>query len=148
MVAVAYTDCSYSMEHRIGACGWVILVDGNMKSHKVILVGNLGTSQEGELFSVVQALQECFLINGVKSIVANTDCQAVVTASNRKTKKHRMPKKYNELLETLEMIREYGIGVTITHVKAHCQNTMNNLIDKSSRKQLHNFIKTTNQDNE
>lgn len=133
MVVLAYTDASYNPHINVAACGFCVLANGKMIKHEVTLVEGLGNSTEAEIFSVVLALQYAFLVKSVDSIFINTDCKTIVDMKNKKTLAL-------ELYETLEIIKEHKIGVTIQHVRAHGTNRMNNKVDRSCNKSLKQFI--------
>jgi ribonuclease HI len=135
MTVIAYTDASHCHITGVSACGFVVLVDGHIIKHEVLLIHGLDGSQAAELYSIVHAPQYCFMLDGVRSIRLKTDCQTVVNRVKRK-------KKYQELNDTIEMIQEYGIFVSVSFVKSHSKCEMNNLVDNSSRKQLREYLKT------
>lgn len=137
MTVVVYTDASYCERSDIAACGYVILVDGKMKKHDILFVRGLKKPSNAEIFSIVQALQYSFLINGVKSITVNTDHKPTVTRRKKKLI-------FKELDDTVELIREYSISVQFFHVKGHSNNYYNNLVDESCNQNLKSFLKNTN----
>lgn len=140
MELIVYTDASYCFHSDIAACGFVVVKDREIIKHEVIMVAGLKTPTNAEIFSIVSALQYSFLVVGVKGINLNTDCKPIVTARKKR-------KKFLEMYDTIDIIREYGIGVTINFVKGHSNNWYNNLIDKSCITQLRKYIKQNNEKN-
>lgn len=135
MIVVAYTDASHCHKNNVSACGYCVLVNGKMVKHEVTLVGGLRVSDQAEAYAVTAALQYAFLIQGVKSITINTDWRTVTTM-----KEWRLKKYFTELYDTIEIIREHRIGLTLTYVRGHSNNELNNLVDKSCLKTLRQFI--------
>jgi ribonuclease HI len=140
MTAVAYTDASYSSEKDISACGYVVLVDGKVINHEVLLVEGLKTPTNAEIFAVIKAAEYCFMINGVKNITINTDCKTII--SRKRSRRHHM-----DLDETIAMIKEEGIGLNLVHVRGHKGNYFNNLVDESCLQNLRAYINSKQHEN-
>jgi len=109
------------------------------------MLGDVKSINPCEYTSVIHSLYYTFLMDGVKKIDIHTDRIDIVQCGRNK-KRLRMPRFVAELLETLEIVREYEVEVQIHHVKAHSGDKMNDFIDRSSRKELRKYLK--NQNNE
>jgi len=140
MTVVCYTDASYRKEYDIAACGYCVLVKGKMIKHEVLLVSEIGGPGQAEVYSIVQAAQFAFMMEGVKKILIHTDYKSAVDRKNR----HRMNKKcerYKELKETIEMITDFGVQIELFFVKGHSTCKHNNIVDKGCRHNLRKYIK-------
>lgn len=144
MTAVVYTDASHSLKAKTAACGFVVLVDNKIVKHAVTLVGNCLISGDAEMFSIVQALQYCFLLNGVLKIIVHTDYETAVKFKGKSKRSRRFPFS-QELKYTINIIRDHGIILEFNKVKAHADDKYNNLIDQSSRAELRKYLKSNAQ---
>lgn len=134
MTAVVYTDASYCHKSDVGACGFIVILNGKMIKHEVELVSGLKTPTNAEIHAIVSGIQYAFLIKNVRSITVNTDCKTTVV--NRKGRKQ-----YKELNETIQIIKEARIGFSIFYVRGHSENRFNNIIDQSCNASLRKYLK-------
>lgn len=141
-----YTDASYSMEHKIAACGYV-LIEGRRKvlSHKVCLVENVKCNNHAEIFAAYLSLHDAINLKGIKRINLLTDNYCVIMAINNLGDvtgvKH--PEYYTELIEVLEIFNMCNIVVKAIKVKAHSDNENNNKVDISARTELRKHLNST-----
>ena len=133
MTVVCYTDASYRKDFDIAACGYCVLVGAKMIKHEVVLVSDIGSPANAEIYAIVQAAQFAFMINGVESIIIYTDYKAAVDGK-------KSGNKYKELRETIKMVLEYGIKIELVFVKGHSTNKHNNLVDQTCRFNLRKYI--------
>lgn len=133
MTAIAYTDASFDHRLDIATCGFVVIAKNKELTRQVHIVGEIGTIQNAEIYSVVQAIQYCFLIKNIDTIVIKTDHIAIITRKKKSIS-------YQELDETIEMCKESGIEVVISHVRAHNGNRYNTIIDGCCNKALKKYI--------
>lgn len=139
MNALAYTDASHCHITGLSACSFAVLVDGRMIKHEVVLIANCNRSGDAEVYAACLALQYSFLLPGVKRIQLNTDYLPLTWI--RRTRRDKKHQNTAEFLDTLEIIQDHGIVLSISHVKAHGNDKINNLVDKSSRTQLRKYLK-------
>lgn len=142
MTVVVYTDASYCSQTDVAACGYLILSNGRPIKHEVIFVSGLKTPTNAELFAVVSATQFSFLIKNVKNIIVNTDCKTLLHCRLHKTKKGRVD--VSELVETIEIVKEYGVGFSMFFVRGHGGNKWNNKVDISCNLNLRTFLNKQN----
>ena len=132
MTAIVYTDASFKYPDKVAASGHIILINGVMVKHQVHLL-EISNSHCAEIYAVTTAIQEAFLIKGVKQIFVNTDHQAIIT------RKYKRPK-YQDLDDAIEKSWQAGIPVTINHVRGHAENRYNIFIDKSCGDMLKKYL--------
>lgn len=135
-----YTDASCSYEKKISACGYVILRDGQMIKHEVLLVENVGTPDEAELYAICFALKLSYSMPMIRRITVNTDSLNIHTQWLRAPDEER----FTQLEKLRKKIQNKGILFAINYVKGHRQNRHNNLIDQSCRKILRTHLKGAN----
>lgn len=146
MRVIAYTDASHCGVNKVSACGFIVLFNGKMIKHEITFLGDINSTQYAETFAIVNALQYCFLLDGVSEIKICTDCLAAVHCFNtmrRSLRKRRIV--FNEMIDTLEEIMNFGIFVEMEKIKSHSGNKFNDFIDQSSRHQLKKYLKTQNE---
>lgn len=136
MTVVAYTDASHCHKTKYAACGFVVLKSCQLIKHQVTLVENMKSAQDAETHSVIEALQYCFMIKDVKTIILYTDYLPTITRKD-KDKKRLFP----ELYDTVEMIKDYGIQLQMRHVRGHSGNEYNEMVDRSCRKYLKRLVR-------
>lgn len=138
----AYTDASYSFEYKIAVAGYIIRINGQMILHEVHIIQNVRHSNDAEIHAVLLGLEHSFLQNDISKIQLYTDCESLVTLyrSNKLSQKKFL---CGEIHETLKIIKDHGIKVSISHVEAHSDNYYNNKIDHSCRTHLRDFINKT-----
>ena len=135
MTVLVYSDTSYDHERDIAACGYIIRKrNGHIIQHTVFIVHGLKAVNNAERWALTKGLQDAFMMKDVTRIRAYNDSLQIITTVKRK-EVHR------EYYETLEMIREDGIGIAVNHVRAHAGNRMNNKIDVSCRAELRKYLK-------
>lgn len=137
-----YTDVSHNHHHKIGACGYLILIDNKEHKHEIYLIGDI-TSGEGELFAICLALNYILTlieVVDIKEIIIKTDYKNLITEINFTKKKYIH---FNHLKKQIE---EKSIKFEIGYVKGHGQSKCNRKIDKTCRKFLRNHLKETGKD--
>lgn len=137
MRVIVYTDASYNDIYDIAACGYVVIINGEVVMHRVRILTNIGCSGNAEVYAAADGSQYAFLIPGVTEIRIRTDYHSL-------TQKRRGGRRRNliwtELLETIEMIRESKIKFGLDYVKGHNGNKYNTIIDESCRTELRKHI--------
>lgn len=134
MTIVVYTDASYCNRKMVAACGYVLIIEGKMVKHTVVLAENVPTCTAAEFLSANLAIQEAYLHKGVTEIIIYTDCNTIIT--HRGGMGSRSKFMADELAETMEMLQEDGITLTKKHVKGHNNNFYNEKVDRSCRNEL------------
>lgn len=127
-----YTDASCSYEKGISACGYVILRDGEMIKHEVLLVSNINTPDEAELFAICKALTVAYQLPLVRRITLNTDSKNI----HEQYIQNPIAEKFSNLDRWVKKIRNKGMKFEFNWVRGHGSNYHNNLIDNSCRKVL------------
>lgn len=134
-----YTDASYSNQKKLAACGYVILRDGHMVKHEVLLVGNISNVDEAEVYAICFAINVAYSMPMVRRICVNTDSKNVHA---RWVKRPDDPR-FVHLGKLIKKIHNKGILFAINYVKGHANNRHNNLVDQSCRKILRTHLKKT-----
>lgn len=129
-----YTDASFSIKHKLAACGYIVFIGWRMVKHDIVLVDNIKSSQQSEILAIEFAL-DYIKDNHIlaKSINVNSDCRSVVLFKGRQNQ-------YKSLKRKIEYFSSLNIGVSLLHVKAHRRNKNNNKVDESVRDALRDFI--------
>lgn len=134
MTVVAYTDASHCPKLHIAACGYCLLAAGRLIKHSITLLDNISSPGKAEKYAITEGLQAAFLVKGVSGIIIKTDYKGAVNQFEDGAHK-------GELKETIEMIREYGISIQFSYVRAHRGHYYNTIIDESCRKELRKLRK-------
>lgn len=139
MTVIVYSDGSHCPRTKVAACGYVLLVDGKVIKHQVILLGDC-SSGDGEFYAAIVGLQEAYLQKGVTEIHLYVDYTGVIYFRNGfRAKQKPLAKEFHE---TKLMIREDGIELKISHVKGHSTDKYNIKVDTSCRDHLRKYLKT------
>lgn len=131
MNVVVYTDASYDWNSKVAACGYLVLQKNFRLKHQIIMMSDIDHVFLAETFAVIYGLQYSFLLEEVKSITVFTEMDIIVEWSFPERLKKR--KYMQELIKTVETIKEYGVEVIFKKVKAHSGQRWNNTVDKSVR---------------
>lgn len=133
MTVVVYSDASHCPQKKVAACGYVLIIEGKLVKHIVVLMENVPTCTAAEFLSANMGIQEAYLQKGVTKIILYTDCNTIITHRGGIGSTKFMA---DELSETVEMLKEDGIILTKKHVKAHNKDFYNEKIDRSCRNEL------------
>lgn len=148
MIVTAYTDGSHRHWERVGACGFVAIVEGRIIKHEVVFI-ETGSTFICEFIAIINALQYCFLLKDVTRIIIRTDLRAATYYCTRGVKRKKREAYFvTEFIDTLDIIREHNIEVSVEYVKAHSNDKYNTFIDSSARTQLRIFLNNKNHQNE
>lgn len=134
-----YTDASYSKDRKLAACGYVILRDGKMIKHEVLLLDNVVSIDDAELYAICFALKVAYSEQMVRRICVNTDSMNIHTQWLKYPEKD----KFFQLEKLRKKIQNKGILFAMNYVKGHANNRHNNLIDQSCRKILRTHLKNS-----
>lgn len=134
MVVTAYTDASLCHVNRIAACGYVAYLGGKLIRRNVTFIGHVRSIYLAEATAISCALQDCFLMEGVAEIIIYTDQLFIVNGGNMS-----LYKAYKELIQVMDIIKEYGVKIELRYVQSHSGNASHDLIDKTCMQQLRKF---------
>ena len=137
MTVTVYTDASHCQRTDIAVCGFAIVVNDVLVRHQVVIISECKTSGDAEFYAATLGLQEAFMQKDVLNINLMVDFIAICFFKNAyKAKKKPRAHEYSE---TIKMIVEEGIGLSVNHVKAHNKNVYNNKVDLSCRNTLRKY---------
>lgn len=134
MIVLLFSDASYDHNLDIGSCGFMVRKDDHdLIIHRVTTMSGVGNVGLAEIMALTDGLQYAFMLQGITHIFAHTDYMNILS---RKKANGR----FKEIDETIEMIKDYGIGLSISHVYGHRKNKYHNIVDQSCRKELRKYV--------
>lgn len=139
MTLTAYTDASYRERLDIAACGYMVYNNGILIKNSVVVLGNIETIANAEIYSIEQALIYCFLQNGVSKIYIYTDQKQVCFGERNIL---RRKNRYKEMYAIIDIIEEHGIEVKFSKVRSHGTNEIHNHVDSNCTDVLNKYLKS------
>lgn len=142
MILVLYSDSSYCQFNRIAACAYIVLQDKKIIKNQVTIMGEVKNSTEGEFIAATLALQDGFLVNDVTELILFTDCKSVVYffESRMYALSYRKREEIcREFRETVNVINEFGVKVSVRYVKGHGTSQYNKMVDRNAIEVLRKY---------
>lgn len=140
MEVVVYTDGSHDTDTHIAASGFIVLHGTKSIKHEVTLLDGM-TAFHSEIKAICLALQYCFLLKEVSHIICYTEITTVAYGKIGIKSKNPF---IDELIKTVEIIKDFGVEIEFRYVKAHSGDRYNSIVDISVRKALRDYLRSIN----